>query len=611
MNNWMSRVVMLALWAFSVWAWASPPYHSTQLQVHFEARADGTYTIKRFSCFKADRPQDIEGLSRSITSFDGNLETVKIVEAYTLTPTGQRIDVQPEAIKTQSDADNGSGFSSSMETIIVFPEVGVNGQVCYRSERVRHTPIFAGRFSFQYRLYPYEVMEQATLDVVLHDSRAVVEMRKLSGGLVAQQDGVRHYRYTHAIAERMDPDPGDPPRSVFDPGVWISNYADYAALARAYHEGAAPMAAVTPEIQALAEQITQGKTGTRAQVKAVYEWVVKNIRYVAIMVGRGGWVPHSAAAVLQHRYGDCKDKSILLEALLRAKGIESTAVLIQVDPVYTIPMPPQEGAFDHVITYVPELDLYLDGTESFTPLGVVRKWLADKPLLHVRTGEVRRGPVSSYRINHVDVQTVLTMQSDGHFTGRTRMSKRGWFEPSSREVQFENKAEPMERVINEVLAVANETGVGTIKTPDPEDLGVPWEVLSEYILDPISNVPGPGAFALPVGVAPGELLRRALIKPTTQKRRSGYRCFPETLRERYTIRFPNNIRITRIPAAVLFSEGQLRYRAQYRLRQGVLSVDRRFENRSGTIHCKAEDYEIWRRFHKVLQRDLRGQVFYE
>lgn len=53
-----------------------------------------------------------------------------------------------------------------------------------------------------------------------------------------------------------------------------------------------------------------------------------NIRYVGIWLGNGGIVPHPAEDILQNRYGDCKDKATLLQALLAAKGIYSQQVLI-------------------------------------------------------------------------------------------------------------------------------------------------------------------------------------------------------------------------------------------------------------------------------------------
>ena len=84
------------------------------------------------------------------------------------------------------------------------------------------------------------------------------------------------------------------------------------------------MAAVTPAISALAKELTSGVTDDRAKVRKLYNWVSRNIRYVAVYVAEGGFVPHSAQSILDNRYGDCKDHVTLLEALLAAVGIEST-----------------------------------------------------------------------------------------------------------------------------------------------------------------------------------------------------------------------------------------------------------------------------------------------
>ena len=51
-------------------------------------------------------------------------------------------------------------------------------------------------------------------------------------------------------------------------------------------------------------------------MQRLYHWVSRNIRYVALNIDVGGFVPRPAQAVLEHRYGDCKDHVVLLEAAL-------------------------------------------------------------------------------------------------------------------------------------------------------------------------------------------------------------------------------------------------------------------------------------------------------
>jgi hypothetical protein len=66
--------------------------------------------------------------------------------------------------------------------------------------------------------------------------------------------------------------------------------------------------------------------------------------------------------VIANRYGDCKDVTTLMSALLAAKGVASEYALINTSPVYQLDATPQVASFNRVILYLPEFDLYADPT---------------------------------------------------------------------------------------------------------------------------------------------------------------------------------------------------------------------------------------------------------
>ena len=74
-------------------------------------------------------------------------------------------------------------------------------------------------------------------------------------------------------------------------------------------------------VKAKAAALVKGKTDDMAKVKALYDYVSRNIRYVSLSFGLGRIQPHAASEVLANGYGDCKDKNTLLAALLRVAGI--------------------------------------------------------------------------------------------------------------------------------------------------------------------------------------------------------------------------------------------------------------------------------------------------
>ena len=137
-------------------------------------------------------------------------------------------------------------------------------------------------------------------------------------------------------------------------------------------------------VKAEADTLVKGKSDDMAKVKALYDYVSRNIRYVSLSFGLGRIQPHAASEVLANGYGDCKDKNTLLAALLEAEGFKSTSVLIgsqrKLDP--DVPSPMQ---FDHVITRVPVdgKEIWLDSTPGVAPFRMLSSNLRGKQALAI------------------------------------------------------------------------------------------------------------------------------------------------------------------------------------------------------------------------------------
>jgi tetratricopeptide (TPR) repeat protein len=135
-------------------------------------------------------------------------------------------------------------------------------------------------------------------------------------------------------------------------------------------------------IRAKVAEITAGKTTQDEKVRAVYAWVSGQIRYVGVALGIGRYQPHTAAAVLDNQYGDCKDKHTLLASMLLAMGLHPDAVLagpgIRFDRAV-----PSPASFNHLITRVSVegKDVWLDSTSEVADFGVLLAAVRDKDVL--------------------------------------------------------------------------------------------------------------------------------------------------------------------------------------------------------------------------------------
>ena len=120
-------------------------------------------------------------------------------------------------------------------------------------------------------------------------------------------------------------------------------------------------------VNKLANEIRESNRGRDAQLVAAIRFVQDDIRYLGIEMGRGSHEPRQPAAVIAQRYGDCKDKALLLAALLRELGIEAYPALVNTKLRRRLDeFLPSPFLFDHVITQVIDSGktYWIDGTLS-------------------------------------------------------------------------------------------------------------------------------------------------------------------------------------------------------------------------------------------------------
>lgn len=176
--------------------------------------------------------------------------------------------------------------------------------------------------------------------------------------------------------------------SLFPQGGKNAGFADWNAMAKWEDGLAAGRRDATTEIKQKVAQLTSSAPTPQAKMEALAAFMQKEIRYVAINLGIGGWQPHPAADVFAHRYGDCKDKATLLSAMLREVGIDSYYLDVNTERGVITPSTPATRWFDHVILAIklpdgvaspsmkmvfdhPKLGklLIFDPTDEYTPLG--------------------------------------------------------------------------------------------------------------------------------------------------------------------------------------------------------------------------------------------------
>jgi hypothetical protein len=193
----------------------------------------------------------------------------------------------------------------------------------------------------------------------------------------------------------------------------------------------------TPEITAKALDLTAGAPDFYTKLSRITAYIQKNIRYFVVERGIGGWQAHYAADVYRNRYGDCKDKTTLLIAMLQVIGVR--AHYLHVDSRRGIIDPDAPSlAGNHMITAIELPDgendprllarvkavngktlLIFDPTDEETPVGLIRDALqgAYGNISNGADSQVLQMPVLPPDSAGLTRKGVFTLAADGSIAG--------------------------------------------------------------------------------------------------------------------------------------------------------------------------------------------------
>ena len=193
------------------------------------------------------------------------------------------------------------------------------------------------------------------------------EVANLEGEPVRDEDegGVVRLRWKWRDLPAIPTDVPAAPQLLVMPYLIYSNHPQWGDLAEWYGRHVASRVRTSEQVEETALRLVNGLDERLDRIHRLYRFVTIDIRYVGLEFGEHRYRPFSADWVLHHRIGDCKDKAALLVALLDVIGVPARMVMIR-----TADLGPVSSdlavleVFNHAIVYLPEDDLWLDGTAT-------------------------------------------------------------------------------------------------------------------------------------------------------------------------------------------------------------------------------------------------------
>ncbi len=285
-------------------------------------------------------------------------------------------------------------------------------------------PVMPGDFENSWRITTgrltrrsrYIVDTPAALDVRIKETNLSFRHRTSEVG------GRRIYVWATSEVPKVEREPFAADSNAIDQLVTVAEPRTWADVARWYSQLARDRYVTTPALDSSLASLVGPARTLEDSLRLVHRWVAQDFRYVSLSLGIGGFQPRLPAAVLQARYGDCKDKATLFITLAQRMGLKAYPVLLASSGGIERDVP-SAHAFDHMIAAVerPAGYLFLDLTSELTPLGSLPPAEQGEFGLVVHPdgrGEEVTFPTDSTTANR-DVSTLTgDLSPDGVFSGR-------------------------------------------------------------------------------------------------------------------------------------------------------------------------------------------------
>lgn len=270
---------------------------------------------------------------------------------------GKAIDlthsVKLDLIRRENDLDRNM-YDGNITAVGVLPDIRINDVIDVAYTVVGQNPIFGDHFAQIYSLtreipvahFKFSLIAPKGRPLKIQPPQGTKLKENQSDGVIrytVEEDGIRPL-----IAEDNPPDWYQPLQLL-----QVSEYQDWPEVSKWANDLFKVDGALSPELRGKLQQWKDANLPKDQLAVEVLRWVQSQIRYFGIELGVNSHLPAPPNLTVERKFGDCKDKSLLLATLLTALDIDAKPTLASMSFRRNVGnMMPSPALFNHAIVRV-------------------------------------------------------------------------------------------------------------------------------------------------------------------------------------------------------------------------------------------------------------------
>lgn len=378
--------------------------------------------------------------------YDATYEKLELEYARTIKPDGTVVTVGDKNIRDVSVYLNFPLYSNARARIISMPEVAPGAVIEYKVKITCSQLPNKKDFNTAYWLAIDEPILMQKCRIIVPKGKDLKykiingEYNTLGFDLVPKlREEKLEKIYTLELSNipQIMPEAGMPPLSRINPYILFSTFSSWQDIYQWWKGLYKDKVVPDEDIKAKARALVKDKKSEADKIRAIYNFCAQEIRYVAVEYGDAGYEPHKALEIFRNKYGDCKDKAILLISMLSAVGIDAYPVLISTSDSLDVQEDMPSLVFDHAIAAVRmegQKTVFLDATGTTVPFGDLPIGDQDRLVLVFFKDKytLMRTPLFEPEHNRMSTLMKIKILPDESIEARREVSTHGLYEQAQR-----------------------------------------------------------------------------------------------------------------------------------------------------------------------------------
>ena len=220
-------------------------------------------------------------------------------------------------------------YGDSYVATLLLEDVRPGDRIEYDFTLTGFNPVLGSRYADDFYFSSSDLLPHYHRVLVVSPTRKLTFRNENNPPAVhtSEQNGLKIYEWDAYTVKTPASEPSEPDWNDTTPRVQVSEYGTWQEVVN----WAAPMYAVPPPSGPLLPLVADWKKlavgNPQRYLELAVLFVQNDVRYMGIELGENSHRPHDPVQVLRQRYGDCKDKALLLCTLLQANQIPAYPAL--------------------------------------------------------------------------------------------------------------------------------------------------------------------------------------------------------------------------------------------------------------------------------------------